>query len=50
MPDKPWDTIHIDHAGPVEGHWPVIVIDAKPKLLEVILVPNTASVKVYSMS
>lgn len=42
-PEIPWERVHIDHAGPTEGHWLLLVIDAKTKWLEVIPVPSTTS-------
>lgn len=43
VPGEPWERIHIDHAGPVEGHMLLVVVDAKTKWLEVMPVPSTSS-------
>lgn len=43
IPEKAWDRIHIDHAGPVEGRMLLVIVDAKTKWLEVVPVPSTSS-------
>ena len=42
-PNKAWECIHIDHAGPLEGKILLVVVDAKTKWIEVIPVPSTSS-------
>ena len=39
----PWQRIHIDHAGPVEGRVLLLIVDAYSKWLEVVQVPSTAT-------
>ena len=36
FPTKPWSRLHIDYAGPINGHMFLIVVDAYSKWLEVI--------------
>ncbi|XP_054723056.1 uncharacterized protein K02A2.6-like [Uloborus diversus] len=43
VPDQSWERIHIDHAGPVEGHMLLIIVDAKTKWLEVARVSSTSA-------
>jgi hypothetical protein len=43
VPEAPWERIHVDHAGPVNGHMLLIVVDARSKWLEVFPVPSTPS-------
>uniref|UniRef100_A0A1Y1NHT7 RNA-directed DNA polymerase n=1 Tax=Photinus pyralis TaxID=7054 RepID=A0A1Y1NHT7_PHOPY len=40
---EPWSRLHIDFAGPFQGHQLLIVVDAYSKWLEVELVPTTSS-------
>ncbi len=35
FPKKPWSRIHIDYAGPVDGHMFLVVVDAYSKWLDV---------------
>lgn len=42
-PTKPWERIHIDHAGPFLGKIFFIVVDAHSKWVEVFIVPSTSS-------
>lgn len=42
-PEKPWDRIHIDYAGPKYGKMWLIVVDAKSKWPEVIATTSTSS-------
>ena len=39
--ETPWERIHIDHAGPFQGHLFLIVVDSKTKWLEVEIVKST---------
>lgn len=34
-PQKAWSRVHIDFAGPVNGHWFLVIVDAKSKYAEV---------------
>ncbi|XP_060543768.1 uncharacterized protein K02A2.6-like isoform X2 [Pantherophis guttatus] len=43
MPSSPWARIHIDFAGPMQGHYLLIVVDAFSKWLEVIPMASTTS-------
>src|SRR5690606_36017922 len=40
---KPWSRIHIDFAGPVDGHTYLVVIDAYSKWPEVLEMPNISA-------
>lgn len=42
-PTAPWQRIHIDYLGPVNGKMLLIVVDAHSKWPEVFVVPNTTS-------
>ncbi|CAM1308578.1 Uncharacterised protein r2_g1856 [Pycnogonum litorale] len=42
-PEEPWSRIHIDHAGPFQGHLLLIVVDSHSKWLEVLPVSSTNS-------
>ena len=42
-PDRPWSTLHIDHAGPFLRQVSLVVVDSHSKWLEVIPVPSTTS-------
>lgn len=42
-PQTPWLCLHIDHAGPVEGNYLLLVVDAHSKWLEVRRVPSTST-------
>lgn len=42
-PESPWHRIHIDYAGPVEGHMLLVVIDAYSKWIEVAVVSSATS-------
>ncbi|XP_057209277.1 uncharacterized protein K02A2.6-like [Triplophysa rosa] len=44
-PSKPWDRIHVDFAGPCEGHMILVVVDAHSKWPEVQLMKSTTSEK-----
>ena len=40
-PFKPWSRLHVDFAGPVEGHMLLILVDAYSKWIEVCAVKST---------
>ena len=42
-PDKPWSRLHLDYAGPVEGKYLLIVVDAFSKWPEVHITSSTSS-------
>lgn len=42
-PAKPWERIHIDHAGPFLGKTFFVVVDAHSKWVEVFIVPSTSA-------
>ena len=42
-PFKPWSRLHVDFAGPVEGHMILILVDAYSKWIEVCAVKSTTS-------
>ena len=42
-PEKPWHRIHIDHAGPVDGHYFLIIVDAHSKWVDIHKVSNTST-------
>ncbi|CAB0000711.1 unnamed protein product [Nesidiocoris tenuis] len=42
-PDKPWERLHLDHAGPFLGHMFLLVIDAYSKWPEVHIVKSVQS-------
>ncbi|XP_046854150.1 uncharacterized protein K02A2.6-like [Xenia sp. Carnegie-2017] len=42
-PVRPWQRIHVDFAGPVEGGMYLIVVDAKSKWMEVISMSSTTA-------
>lgn len=43
VPKVAWERIHVDHAGPVDGHMLFIIVDAQSKWLEVFPVSSTSS-------
>lgn len=43
VPLKPWERIHLDFAGPFQGKYFLIVVDAKTKWLEVEIMSSTTS-------
>nr|XP_054932255.1 uncharacterized protein K02A2.6-like [Dermacentor andersoni] len=49
QPTTPWHTLHVDFAGPVEGHTFLVVVDAFTKWVEVRLVNSPASTAVISV-
>ena len=44
-PDSPWKRVHVDFAGPFQGHTFLIAVDAYSKWPEVIIMPSTTSEK-----
>ena len=42
-PTHPWQRIHIDYAGPVDGRMMLVVVDAHSKWPEVMLMSSTTS-------
>ena len=42
-PQKPWDRIHVDHAGPIQGKMVLIMVDAHSKWIEAHVVPSTSA-------
>ena len=42
-PSKPWSRLHVDFAGPVQGHMLLVLIDAYSKWIEVFAVKSTTS-------
>ncbi|XP_059397972.1 uncharacterized protein K02A2.6-like [Carassius carassius] len=42
-PSKPWERIHVDFAGPCEGHMYLVVVDAHSKWPEVQLMTSTTA-------
>ena len=45
VPEKPWNRIHIDYAGPFLNHMYLVVVDAYTKWLEVKIMSSTTSTK-----
>ena len=45
FPEKPWERLHIDFAGPFMGHMFFVVVDAHSKWPEVIVMDSTTSEK-----
>lgn len=44
-PESPWQRIHVDFAGPFEGHMYLVVVDAHSKWPEVCVMESTTSTK-----
>ena len=42
-PSKPWSRRHIDHAGPFQGKFFLIIVDAQSKWIEALVVPSSSS-------
>ncbi|XP_054277192.1 uncharacterized protein K02A2.6-like [Macrosteles quadrilineatus] len=42
-PQGPWERVHIDFAGPMQGQWYFIIVDAFTKWIEVIPTKNTST-------
>ena len=49
FPKRPWSRIHIDYAGPFQGHMFLVVVDAYSKWLDVRLVKNATSAATISV-
>ena len=45
QPDSPWKHVHVDFAGPFQGHTFFIVVDVYSKWPEVVVMPSTTSEK-----
>ncbi|XP_058049786.1 uncharacterized protein K02A2.6-like [Ahaetulla prasina] len=43
MPKSPWARVHIDFAGPIQGHMLLIIVDAYSKWVEVVSMTSTTS-------
>ena len=43
VPARPWSRLHLDHAGPFQGHVFLLVVDAYSHWLEVVSVASTSS-------
>ena len=41
---RPWQRIHLDHAGPSKGHWFLVAYDSYSKWIDVHVVTSTSSV------
>lgn len=51
LPSKPWERIHMDYAGPINGYFYLVVIDAYSKWPEIVQTPTittTATTKILS--
>ena len=48
-PEKPWERIHIDYLGPVEGKMMLVAVDSHSKWPEVIIVNSTTSAKTVAV-
>ena len=42
-PSRPWARVHLDYAGPIEGHYLLILIDAHSKWIEALPTKSTSS-------
>ena len=42
-PSRPWARVHLDYAGPIEGHYLLIMIDAHSKWIEALPTQSTSS-------
>lgn len=42
-PEKPWSRVHIDYAGPLEGKWFLLIVDAHSKWMEIHITNSTTS-------
>jgi transposase InsO family protein len=49
VPQIPWSRIHIDYAGPYDGHYWLVVVDATTKWLEVYPTAKVTSEKTVAM-
>ena len=43
VPERPWSRLHLDHAGPFQGHIFLLVVDAYSHWLEVMSVASTSA-------
>ncbi|XP_052900198.1 uncharacterized protein K02A2.6-like [Anopheles moucheti] len=48
-PSKPWERVHIDYAGPIEGHYFLIVVDALSKWPEIVKTSTTTAMATISI-
>ena len=48
-PEKPWERIHIDYLGPVEGKMMLVAVDSHSKWPEVIIVNSMTSAKTVAV-
>jgi len=42
-PSRPWERVHVDFAGPFQGHMFFVVVDAYSKWLEVVVMSSTSA-------
>jgi transposase InsO family protein len=42
-PGQPWYRVHIDYAGPIQGKWILVIVDAHSKYIEGHITASTAS-------
>lgn len=48
-PKGPWSRIHIDYAGPIDGFWYLVIVDAYSKWPEIFKTPSTTTSKTIEM-
>jgi hypothetical protein len=49
MPSKPWERIHVDYAGPVDGMMFLVIVDSQSKWPEVIPTSGSTSAKTIAI-
>ncbi|XP_055616575.1 uncharacterized protein K02A2.6-like [Toxorhynchites rutilus septentrionalis] len=49
IPSKPWERVHIDYAGPINGYYYFLVIDAYSKWPEIYRTRSTSTTKTLEM-